>query len=183
MKSIELRTHAVVGLARAQGTLRAKSGLVAALFLTLVAQMAGQRNTSPQGMGAQAAQGAVVPSPAATNQPWLDYWRLSTFSFGKVSKDQEQREFFEVIGTGLTIGIDSHTGYIVTAKHVFYDPLKNWHPSDLRVRWAWQEQKSVYEDLGAILTLRDSDGRDLWVAAADGSDVAAIPTEPQDVGG
>ena len=42
---------------------------------------------------------------------WLDHWRLSTFSFGKIQKPENGREFFEVIGTGLLMTIDGSTLY------------------------------------------------------------------------
>jgi hypothetical protein len=156
-----------------------QTGILTALFLVFTAPLVAQESKPTAGAQSTGAQ-ATAPAPS---RPWLDYWRLSTFSFGRVSKDQQGSDFFEAIGTGITVSMDAHTGYIVTAKHVFYDPTKDWHPSEIRVRWAWQEQKTVYEELGSTLALRDRSGRDLWVAAADGSDVAAIATEPQDVGG
>jgi hypothetical protein len=142
-----------------------------ALTAPLVAQE-GKPTQSAQSTGAQQA------TPPTAPKPWLDYWRRSTFSFGRVSKDQQGADFLEAIGTGITVSIDAHTGYIVTAKHVFYDPTKDWHPNEIRVRWAWQEQKTVYEELGSPLRLRDPGGRELWVSAADGSDVAAIRYPP-----
>jgi V8-like Glu-specific endopeptidase len=72
------------------------------------------------------------------------------------------------------IAIDEHTGYLVTAKHMFYDPETNWHPSEVRLRFAWQEDKSVFDELGVVLTLRDASGKDIWKSLDDGSDLAAI---------
>src|SRR5258708_25065322 len=152
----------------------------AALVLAFTTPWVAQDSKPTEAAQNASAQPASGPAPP---RPWLDYWRPSTFSFGRVSKDQQGSDFFEAMGTGITVFIDPHTGYIVTAKHVFYDPTKDWHPSEIRVRWAWQEQKTVYEELGSTLRLRDTSGRDLWVGAADGSDVAAIASEPQDVGG
>ncbi|HEY4739105.1 MAG TPA: serine protease [Candidatus Acidoferrales bacterium] len=103
---------------------------------------------------------------------------MSTFSFGRISKDQANRDFFEVIGTGILVATDTHTPYIVTAKHVFYQPMKNWHPTELRIRFGWQEQKTVYDELGLNILLRGKDGTDLWKAAADGSDLAALAAPP-----
>jgi hypothetical protein len=107
-------------------------------------------------------------------KPWLEHWRLSTFSFGTVDRDQNRREFFKVIGTGFFAGLDEKNGYIVTAKHVFRDDAIEWHPSELRMRFSWQEHKSVYDEFGTTLKLRDERGTDLWKAPDDGSDVAAI---------
>ncbi len=154
-------------------------GLVLALFVLsfVCVSLLGVATAEPQ-----AASPPTTVAPAASGvanpKPWLDHWRLSTFSFGKVSKDTNDREFFEVIGTGVAVSVDAQHGYIVTAKHVFYDPNKNWHPSELRIRFAWEEQKSVYDDFGAIFKLRDEAGTDLWVSDSDGSDVAALPTQP-----
>jgi V8-like Glu-specific endopeptidase len=140
--------------------------ILATLFLILVFQFPSN---------AQQPQPTVMPPTA-----WLDHYRISTISVGVVSTDKTtQRQFFEVGGTALVIGVDSQTGYIVTAKHVFYDPEKNWHPKELKLRFAWQEQKSVFEELGTTLTLQDAAGKDLWKSLDDGSDLAAIelPTD------
>jgi S1-C subfamily serine protease len=104
----------------------------------------------------------------------LEHWRLAAFSFGRV-QHQNNREFFEVVGTGVLVATDPNTAYIVTAKHVFDDPTKQWHPSELRLRFAWRERKSVYDDLGTNLKLLDGSGRPLWLASEDGADIAAIP--------
>jgi len=114
-----------------------------------------------------------------TPQPgsWLDHWRLATFSFGSVEQDQNGRQFYKVIGTGFFVALDEKNGYIVTAKHVFDEPSKNWHPAELRMRFSWQEHKSVYDEFGTILKLRDESGRPLWKALEDGSDIVAIPPQ------
>jgi hypothetical protein len=92
-----------------------------------------------------------VPAPVA----WLDHLRISTFSVGRVMTDDNTlRQFFEVLGTAVFVGLDEHTGYIVTARHVFFEPEKNWHPTEVRLRFAWQEDKSVFDELGVTLTLR-----------------------------
>lgn len=57
---------------------------------------------------------------------------------------------------------------------MFDDPTKQWHPSEVRLRFAWQERKSVYDDLGTTLKLLDS-GKPLWLASEDGADIAAMP--------
>jgi S1-C subfamily serine protease len=126
------------------------------------------------------AQQQPAPVNSATQQPpishgWLDHPRLATWSIGRVATDENtHRQFFEAIGTGVLIGIDEHTGYLVTAKHVFYDPAINWHPSEVRLRFAWQEDRSVFDEMGVTLTLRDVSGKDLWKSPDDGSDLAAI---------
>jgi hypothetical protein len=128
-------------------------------------------------LAANAQQPPANPAPAQPpiSRPWLDHGRLATWSVGRVATDENShRQFFEAIGTGVVIAIDAHTGYFVTAKHVFYDPELNWHPSEVRLRFAWQEDKSVFNELGVVLTLRDAAGKDLWKSLDDGSDLAAI---------
>jgi len=126
------------------------------------------------------AQNPSTPSPAAETG-WLDHWRLSTFSFGTVEQ-QNGRDFFRVIGTGVVMASDPQTGYFVTAKHVFDDPEKQWHPKQLRLRFTWQERQSVYDYLGTTLDLFDTSGKQLWAASEDGADIAAIPISLTDLG-
>lgn len=122
---------------------------------------------------------APIASQTQERKPWLDHWRLATFSFGSVDRDQNGRPFFKVIGTGFFVALDEKNGYIVTAKHVFYEPTANWHPAELRIRFSWQEHKSVYDELGIALRLRDENGKDMWTALDDGSDIAAIVPQSQ----
>jgi Trypsin-like peptidase domain len=104
---------------------------------------------------------------------WLDKWREATISLGRVETDRNGRPFYRVIGTGF-IATDSHKLFIVTAKHVFFDPERNWHPDTLNVRFAWEEGRSVYSDLGLPLPLVRATA-DLWTSPQDASDIAAIP--------
>jgi hypothetical protein len=87
----------------------------------------------------------------------------------------EGRQQFGVLGTGVLITPDKNHVFLVTAKHVLDDPSQNWHPSALRVRFSVQEKASFAEELGVPLTLTDQQGRNLWAALGDGSDIAAIP--------
>jgi Trypsin-like peptidase domain len=118
------------------------------------------------------------PQTGAPQRPggWLEHWRASTISFGKMALDRN-RPFFQVIGTGFIVAVDTHTGYIVTAKHVFDDPTSNWHPDRIRVRFAWQEHESVYANFGEDIKLKEASTA-LWKASEDGSDIAAIPLDP-----
>jgi hypothetical protein len=111
---------------------------------------------------------------------WLESWRSATFSFGQIKK-QNGRDYFEVIGTGVLITPDRRSLYIVTAKHVFDDPKKKWHPKEIRLRFAWQERSSVYDDLGISVNLLDSSDEARWLASEDGADLAAIPISIQDL--
>jgi hypothetical protein len=120
------------------------------------------------------AQTATAGSGVVSQIGWLDHWRSASFSFGQVEKDDQGLDYFKVIGTGIMIALDEHHGWIVTAKHVFYDPGRGWHPAEIRVRYAWEEKKSVYDDLGTVLKLQDENNKDLWLSPEDGSDVAVI---------
>jgi S1-C subfamily serine protease len=120
-----------------------------------------------------------TPVPTASSQiGWLEAWRLATLSFGVVDHDSHGREFYKVIGSGVVFTLTPTTGYIVTAKHVFSDPAKNWHPAELRMRFGWQDKDSVYDSFGLSITLRDSAVNDLWKCLPDESDVAIIKSPP-----
>ena len=126
------------------------------------------------GAGVRIVEGQIVKPPES--QPgWLEHWRLSTFSFGQIVLDQDKRKYFGVVGTGILITPDERLLYIVTAKHVFDDPSKKWHPKEILIRFAWQERSSVYDDLGTSISLFDSSGKAKWLSSEDGSDLAAIP--------
>ena len=116
-----------------------------------------------------------APNTSEPHVGWLDHWRLSTFSFGVVDKDQNKHDFSRVIGTGIFVATAPDKGYFVTAKHVFDDPSKNWHPKNVHLRFGWQERQSVYDYLGTTLALVDSTGKQLWLASDDGADIAALP--------
>ncbi len=143
--------------------LRAPQPLIKATFACLVLMLLSQPRETM-------AQTPLKPSGPG----WLEHWRLSTFSFGRIQK-QNQRDFFEVIGTGVLVAINPQTAYIVTAKHVFDDPTKNWHPSEVRLRFAWEERQSVYEGLGIAVKLLQPTGEPIWHAPNSGADIAAIP--------
>lgn len=125
------------------------------------------------------AQQPNPPRPEGTQTPpagvgWLDRWRLPVLSFGVLERDALNRQYYKVVGTGMVFLVDPATAYIVTAKHVFFDLDKTWHPSEIRIRWGWQDQQSVYDQHGVVIQLRDTSGNDLWTALKDGSDIAAI---------
>jgi hypothetical protein len=99
-----------------------------------------------------------------------------TVAFGEIARDQMMNHnYFHVLGTGVIIGIDERTAYLVTARHMFCDAEKGFHPAQLQLRFAWQEHKSTYEYLGVPITLRSGSGANLWSSLDDDSDIAAIP--------
>jgi hypothetical protein len=115
-----------------------------------------------------------APQAPKPDVGWLDHWRVSTVSFGTVERDQAGRNFYRVVGTGVLVATDPQTAYIVTAKHIFDDTTKQWHPKDLHLRFAWQERRSVYDYFGITISLFDANQNQLWLAAR-GQDIAAIP--------
>jgi S1-C subfamily serine protease len=116
---------------------------------------------------------APTPPPPQQQPAWTEHYRNATISLGRIVTDRGQ-DVFQVVGTGVIAAVDSKTAFIVTAKHVFDDPSQSWHPSKLRVRFAWQEKKSLSEEHGISIDLTDENGRNLWTAPADG-DLAALP--------
>jgi hypothetical protein len=117
--------------------------------------------------------------PTTISRSWMTDWRDATVSFGTITNDALRGKYYKVMDSGIVLSeANAQHGYILTAKHVFYDPAKKWHPSEIQIRYGWQDQKSVYSELGTTIKLRDDSGRDLWVALDDGSDLAAIPSPP-----
>ncbi len=128
------------------------------------------------GMCQQDAPPKQTQEPLPAKRDWREVWRNATVAFGEVAHDQLlNRDYFHALGTGVVITTGVHTGYLVTARHMFCNPDQHFHPAQLRIRFAWQEHESIYESLGVPFDVRDVSGSDLWVSSDDGSDVAAIP--------
>jgi S1-C subfamily serine protease len=142
------------------------------VLITVVLTVLPLSSIRPEQPNQQPPQLAASPAPSVG---WLDEWRQVTVSFGTVERDPLQGDYYKVVGSGLIIGVGPTTAYIITAKHVFYEPQRNWHPFEIRLRYGWQDQKSVYAEHGSSLALRDASGKDLWTALSDESDIAAIP--------
>jgi hypothetical protein len=114
--------------------------------------------------------GGVVVSEAR-DPGWLDPWREATVALGVVQTVKVRRagkvidaQFFKVIGTGVLFPKpDEGAPVLITAKHVFFNPAKNWNPSSLRLRFAWFEGRAVDEYLGIEVPLH-RDGKPVWVA-------------------
>lgn len=124
---------------------------------------------------ASLAQG--VPQQATT-AAWTEHYRNSTISIGRtIIPSQGQPSTFQVLGTAIIVAPDEHTGFIVTAKHIFDDPTQSWHPAELRVRFAWDEKKSLTEELGLPIQLTTPSGANLWTASPD-ADLAILPIPP-----
>lgn len=76
-----------------------------------------------------------------------------------------------MVAPGQTEGVP----FLVTARHVFYDPLKNWDPESVQIRFNWFDQKPVDEYLGIKIKLKENN-KHLWIGHQDNSvDLAALP--------
>lgn len=138
--------------------------------------------------------GVVANVPA--QQDWLQGWRDATVAIGivdtgkaiskqtgkyilKPNGDTLRVPYFKVVGTAVLFASPDTSikiPLLVTAKHVFDDPKKNWHPSSVRLRFSWFSEKSVNEYLGIEFRLKDQPGRPLWRAHQDQNvDLAVIP--------
>jgi hypothetical protein len=128
-------------------------------------------------------------APSAQSQPpqptvksdWREVWRNSTVAIGEIAHDlMMNHDYFHALGTGVLITPDQQAWYLVTARHMFCDAEKGFHPAQLQVRFAWQERKSIFDYFGVAFSLRSSSGTNLWYSLDDGSDIAAIPMPETD---
>jgi hypothetical protein len=87
---------------------------------------------------------------------------------------QGRQRVFSPVGTGVLVAASNNVVFLVTAKHVFDDPRQGWHPVDLNLRFAVQEDRSFSQDLGWPIILTNPDGGNLWQSLPDGSDIAAV---------
>lgn len=127
---------------------------------------------------------------------WLQGWRNATVAIGVVDTgkavnkvtgkyiinskgDTSRVPYFRVVGTGIITASPDTTiriPLLLTAKHVFDDPKKKWHPNQIRIRFSWFSDKSVTEYFGVPLDLIDKNKRRLWRSHSDESvDLALIP--------
>lgn len=132
--------------------------------------------------GVVVSQRDPAQSPASVPQPkkedWREHLRNATVSLGTVAHDTGiNRDYFSAVGTGVIVSSDEHTGYLVSARHVFCDPTRRplWHPRSLNIRFAWQDHQSIYEVTGTSIVLQNESGDNTWFALDDDSDLAAIP--------
>jgi hypothetical protein len=109
------------------------------------------------------------------NQPaWTEHYRKATISFGQVVPINGTPTF-QTIGTGVFVCHDEHSPFLVTAKHVFSEPEKQWMPAALAVRFSFQQKQTLTESLGTPILLMDNKRHPLWSSLDDGSDIAVIP--------
>jgi hypothetical protein len=89
-----------------------------------------------------------------------------------------EKDIFAVIGTGVILAnpwAPSKRPWLVTAKHVFYQPEKKWEPESVQIRFSWFDDRPVYEYLGVRVQLIEGSER-LWTPHPnDDTDLAGIP--------
>lgn len=121
-------------------------------------------------------------------QGWMDPWRDATVAIGRVMEVSVQqpngsmakKNIFAVVGTGVIFGLPddpSGTPWLVTAKHIFYDPTKEpvWEPDYLQIRFSWFESKPIDQYLGLRIDIK-ANGKSLWLAHPNNDvDLACIP--------
>src|SRR5690348_12303518 len=121
----------------------------------------------------------------AGSASWLDHWRESTVALG-IATREGPRQKFSAVATGVIVGSvpGQKRPWLVTAKHVFYNPSEGWEPSYILVRFSWFENRPVDEYLGVMVPLKQN-GRPAWVAHPDPDvDLAYVPLSvtPQEAG-
>jgi hypothetical protein len=123
------------------------------------------------------ASGGQTPPPAKPAQPvaWTEHYRKATVSFGQIVAANGMPAF-DPIGTGVVVCTDDHHAFIVTAKHIFSDPSKDWFPAALAVRFSNQEKQTFTEQLGIPIQLVNEKHEVDWSSLDDSSDIAAIAT-------
>jgi hypothetical protein len=108
----------------------------------------------------------------------------STVVFGKdtVVDFQEtlgvttKKRIFNIVGTGVIFYIKyfgkkdtSIVPCIVTAKHVFYNPHENHFPSQLNIRFKWDEKLSLDSYFGINIKLHEGLNQTHWISHPDSS--------------
>jgi hypothetical protein len=129
--------------------------------------------------------GTLLTAQEPPKKSWIEAVKDATVAIGAVRKARIQtpngetsKNIFAVVGTGVIMTPpDQQKGipWLVTAKHVFYDPAQKWDPDVVQIRFNWFDQKPVDEYLGITVKLKEN-GQHLWLPLQDDSvDLAAIP--------
>src|SRR5258707_622162 len=126
----------------------------------------------------------ISAAAQAAGKSWLDHWRESTVAIGKVQREGGKQRF-TVIATGVIVGSvpGQKRPWLVTAKHVFYNPAEGWDPAVIFVRFSWFETRPA-DYLGIPIRLQQN-GRRLWVPHPNPDvDLAYVPLSvtPQEAG-
>ena len=98
---------------------------------------------------------------------WIAIWQKCTVALGKIDSVEiqltnnviQKKAYFKVLGSGAIFYVKKDSIVIptlVTAKHVFHNPDKNWYPDSLKIRFSWFENEPIDEYFGISIVLKDS---------------------------
>lgn len=115
----------------------------------------------------------------------INMFRSSTVSLGQtqvsIDTNHHVSQKFVLSGTGVIFYLKGSKGTIpcvITAKHVIYDPNRNWYPTELQIRFYNDDTLSFNEYSGLKTTLR-SGTHVHWFSLDDSNvDLACIPLIP-----
>lgn len=117
---------------------------------------------------------------------WLDTWREATVALVGPGKTRTiapngtiiERDSLVIRGTGVILGLPGDATkipWLVTAKHVFFNPQIGWDPDSLYIRFSWFESRPLTDYPGIRIILKEG-SRHLWISHPDPSvDLVAIP--------
>lgn len=131
------------------------------------------------------APGTSVMAQSQPKKSWIEAVKDATVAIGtlrtalvKTPTGEEKRTIFAVVGTGVVMvapGQKEGLPWLVTAKHLLYDPAKNWDPDSIQIRFNWFDKKPVDEYMGITMKLKENN-KHLWLAHQDASvDLVALP--------
>lgn len=112
--------------------------------------------------------------------PEIELWQQATVSIGNLGQktyDGKSHKYYKVLGTGMIAYVKYKKEIIpviITAKHVIQNK-KRQYLDTIRVRFSWENERSVYNHLGYRIVLK-KDSLVNYVTLPDSSiDLACIP--------
>ena len=117
---------------------------------------------------------------------WLNHWRDATVALGRIYEYHvtlpngkvSKRKTFLSVGTGVIFGLKDSpksTPWLLTAKHVLWEPSEDWDPSSLIIRFSWMDEMPVEKYPGFTLPLKVA-GKRKWIPHPDKKvDLACVP--------
>jgi hypothetical protein len=112
--------------------------------------------------------------------PAVEVWQRLTLSIGNVrqkSFDKKVLKYYNILGTGVIFYITHKAKIIpviITAKHVLKDE-KDRYFDTLRVRFSWESNKSVFDNLGYKIMIKHKDTAYYFVLPDTSIDLACVP--------
>jgi len=120
----------------------------------------------------------------------LNHWRDATAALGRMYEchvtlkngKSSKRKVFLSVGTGVIVGLQGrsqHTPWLLTAKHVLFEPSEHWDPSSLILRFSWMDEMPVDQPPGITIALKVA-GKRKWIPHPDKHvDLACMPLPPR----